>query len=156
MLIERVASQSLVARQETPAWKSSILRFSRKDHLSKSGFVQMARASPHSTRTVRILDFMETSRVTGPAKNLIEFAHHAGNPQSPLRVNISMATFRRGSLPTSDEFTVACEQAGLDVHVIRERFLFDPAVIGVMRRFVAECAPDIVQTHSVKSHFLMR
>ena len=99
---------------------------------------------------------METSRVSGPAKNLIEFARYAGNPQSPLRADITMATFRRGALPASDEFTVACEQAGLDVHLIRERFLFDPAVIWAMRRLVAERAPDIVQTHSVKSHFLMR
>lgn len=109
-----------------------------------------------TARAVRVLAFMETSRVSGPAKNLIEFAQNAVNAQSCLQIHFSVATFRRGNLPSSDEFTASCAQAGIRVHVIRERFLFDTAIIRAMRRVVEECAPDIIQTHSVKSHFLMR
>jgi glycosyltransferase involved in cell wall biosynthesis len=44
----------------------------------------------------------------------------------------------------------------LDVYVIDERFRFDPQVIDEMRRVVKLVNPDLVQTHSVKSHFLLR
>jgi glycosyltransferase involved in cell wall biosynthesis len=107
-------------------------------------------------RAVRILDFMETSTVSGPAKNLIGFADLAKNPQSPLRVEVAIATFCRGRSSASNQFTVACKNAGLEVYSIRERFLFDPSVVPAMRRLITACNPDIVQTHSVKSHFLMR
>ncbi|PYU24131.1 MAG: hypothetical protein DMG32_14615 [Acidobacteria bacterium] len=107
-------------------------------------------------KRVRILDFMETASVSGPAKNVIAFAQRVGQTNSPLRVNIAIATFHRSNSPASNEFTAACQQAGLDVHLIRERFLFDAAVIPAILRLIAAYDPDIVQTHSVKSHFLMR
>ena len=40
--------------------------------------------------------------------------------------------------------------------MVRERFAFDPTVVHSMRWLVSRFDPDIVQTHSVKSHFLMR
>jgi glycosyltransferase involved in cell wall biosynthesis len=115
-------------------------------------------ADPSSSgKVVRVLDFMETSWVGGPAKNLLEFARRAANPrQSVLRANIAIATFHRGSSPASNEFVVACQQTGLDVHFIPERFAFDPRVISAMRELITSYDPEIVQTHSVKSHFLMR
>lgn len=99
---------------------------------------------------------METSWVGGPAKNLIEFSRHATHPLSPLRVNIAIATFQRGNSSASNEFTVACQKANLDVRFVRERFPGDPAVIPAIRELIAKYDPEIVQTHSVKSHFLMR
>src|SRR5579863_5937198 len=107
-----------------------------------------------SVDAIRVLDFMETSRVSGPAKNLIEFVQQARN--WPLQLNMAVATFRRGNSPGSNEFIKACQQAGIDVELIHERFLFDPAIIVAMRKHIAAYKPDIVQTHSVKSHFLMR
>jgi glycosyltransferase involved in cell wall biosynthesis len=113
--------------------------------------------SSSEAKVVRVLDFMEASWIGGPAKNLLEFARRAANPrQSLLRANISIATFRRGRSPASNEFVVACQEAGLGVHLIPERFAFDPGVIPAMRELIASYDPEIVQTHSVKSHFLMR
>jgi glycosyltransferase involved in cell wall biosynthesis len=112
---------------------------------------------PLAINPVRVLAFIEASWLTGPAKNLIEFARRAAqNESSSLRANIAIATFVRGDGPVSNEFTVACQQAGLDVHVIREHFLFDPAVIPAIKRLIRVLNPDIVQTHNVKSHFLVR
>src|SRR5262249_52546985 len=51
--------------------------------------------------TIRILAFMEASCVTGPAKNLIEFARRAAQIQPPLlRACITIATFQRGKSQT--------------------------------------------------------
>jgi glycosyltransferase involved in cell wall biosynthesis len=109
-------------------------------------------------RPVRVLAFIEALwPTTGPAKNLIEFAcRAAGTPQSLVRANVTIATFHRGSGPISNDFVLACEKAGLEVHVLRERFLLDPTVLPAIRKLIAHCKPDIIQSHAVKSHFLVR
>lgn len=109
-------------------------------------------------RPVRVVAFIEALwPTTGPAKNLIEFACCAADTeQSLVRANVTIATFHRGSGPVSNEFVLACEKAGVEVHVLRERFLFDPAVLPAIRKLIAHCKPDIIQSHAVKSHFLIR
>ena len=109
-------------------------------------------------RPVRVLAFMEALRPTiGPARNLIEFAcRAAGTSQSLFRANIIIGAFHRGNGPLSNDFVLACEKAELEVHVLRERFLFDLAVVPAIRKLIALCKPDIIQSHAVKSHFLVR
>lgn len=109
-----------------------------------------------ATRSViRVLAFMEAQRVTGPAKNLIRFARQASRPEAGLPpVRIAIATFRRGS--RSMPFVDAARSAGIPVHVIPERCRFDPAVLSRLRAVVREVQPDVVQTHNVKSHALLR
>ena len=112
---------------------------------------------PGTKTPIRVLAFMEASWLTGPAKNLIEFARRAAATEDDLpQVNITIATFQRDASAAHNTFVLACQQAGLEVHIIRERFAFDPSVIPAIRRLLAACNPDVVQTHSVKSHFLMR
>jgi glycosyltransferase involved in cell wall biosynthesis len=107
--------------------------------------------------TIRVLAFIEAASLTGPAKNLIEFARRAMHPrQSFLRANLAIATFHRSHSLASNDFILACDRAGVEVHVIPERFAFDPSVLPAMRRLIVECDPQIVQTHNVKSHFLLR
>jgi glycosyltransferase involved in cell wall biosynthesis len=94
---------------------------------------------------------------TGPAKNLIEFALRAANIRQSLpSAEVTIATFSRGSGITANDFVVACTSAGLKVHVIRERYAFDFAVIPAIRKLVSSHKPDIIQSHAVKSHFLVR
>lgn len=94
---------------------------------------------------------------TGPAKNLLEFAARASNAPGPLpRANITVATYHRGDGAADNDFVVACQRSGLEIHIIRERFLFDFAVIPAIRTLVERLRPDIIQTHAVKSHFLVR
>ena len=108
-------------------------------------------------RPLRVLAFMEAPWPTaGPAKNLIEFAcRAAAKPDSELSVNIRIVTFHRGGESESNDFILAVEKVGLEVHVIKERFRFDPAVLPAIRKVAAVWKPDIIQTHAVKSHFLV-
>jgi glycosyltransferase involved in cell wall biosynthesis len=111
-----------------------------------------------SEKPVRVLAFMEALwPTTGPAKNLLEFAGRAAVAPGPLcRATISIATYHRGNEPVDNEFVVACKKAGLEIHIIHERFLFDLAVISTIRNLIERFQPDIIQTHAVKSHFLVR
>lgn len=106
-------------------------------------------------RSLRVLAFVEAATLTGPAKNLLEFARHAAAPRSGGGgAEIRVATFVRR--PGTNAFLQACERAGVAATAIAERRAFDPAVVGEMRRLVAAHHPDIIQTHSLKSHFLVR
>lgn len=111
-----------------------------------------------SEKPVRVLAFMEALwPTTGPAKNLLEFAGRAAVAPGPLpRATISIATYHRGNEPVDNDFVVACKKADLEIHIIHERFLFDLAVIPAIRRLIDRFQPDIIQTHAVKSHFLVR
>lgn len=94
---------------------------------------------------------------TGPAKNLLEFAGRAALASGPLpRATIAVATYHRGNEPVDNDFVVACKKAGLDIHIVHERFLFDLAIVHAIRKLADALQPDIIQTHAVKSHFLVR
>ena len=111
-----------------------------------------------SQKAVRVLAFLEARRsTTGPAKNLLEVSRRAvADKNGKLKANIAIATFTRGQDPTANEFTLACEKAGLEIHFLRERFRFDLAVVPAIRKLIALCQPDIIESHAVKSHFLIR
>jgi glycosyltransferase involved in cell wall biosynthesis len=49
----------------------------------------------------------------------------------------------------------AADAAGVPVHLISERCRFDARTLAAARRLTAAVQPDIVQTHSVKSHLLV-
>ena len=123
--------------------------------------------------TIKLLALMEATTVTGPAKNLLEFCrlarspkvHEAGLP----RVDVSIVSFHRLDAHANDNgqgnrnkdsspnlFVAKAREQGIEVDVITERFRFDPSAIGELRRVVAQRHPDIIQTHMVKSHFLIK
>lgn len=112
--------------------------------------------------TLRVLALMEASDVSGPAKNLIEFCRRARTLQASA-AEVSLVTFQRGASESSREdvdahspFVAAARAAGVEVDVISERFRFDPRVLARLRAVVERRAPDIIQTHQVKSHFLLK
>jgi glycosyltransferase involved in cell wall biosynthesis len=119
------------------------------------------------TATIRLLSVMEATTVTGPAKNLLGFAGRARSREFTEalglpRVELTIATFRRGgdgaagSDGSPNAFVSAARAAGVEVLLIPESFRFDPRALAGLRRAIEQHAPDIVQTHSVKSHFLLR
>lgn len=118
----------------------------------------MSGSSGSTQKSIRVLAFVEALWPTiGPAKNLLEFAQRAARgTRTAMRAEIAVATFHRGKGPISNAFADSCAAAGLEVHVIRERFLYDAAILPAIRKLVARCKPDIIQTHAVKSHFLIR
>jgi glycosyltransferase involved in cell wall biosynthesis len=100
---------------------------------------------------IRIAALMEAATVTGPAKNLIRFAR-----ENRRIVDIRILTFmRRQDGPTTNPFIDAARTADLQVHVIKENRRFDLGVPAQLRQLFAEQQPKVIQTHSVKSHFLL-
>jgi glycosyltransferase involved in cell wall biosynthesis len=106
---------------------------------------------------LRILAMMEANSVTGPAKNLFGFCRWLRTPegaQTGLRVTI--ATFTRNAGLDNLAFTNAARAAGVELHLIHERYRYDPGVIPQIREIVAKSEPDIIQTHNNKSHLLVK
>src|ERR1700733_10620152 len=99
---------------------------------------------------LRLLAIIEADSITGPAKNLLDFAKIA----RAADVETTIATFTRGS--ANNLFIDTARESGCSVEVIRESGLFDRSVILNLRRIVDRLQPEIIQTHAVKSHFLAR
>ncbi|HUA63062.1 MAG TPA: glycosyltransferase family 4 protein [Verrucomicrobiae bacterium] len=101
------------------------------------------------TEPLRVLALPESNQVTGPAKNLLQFARLA-RP----RVVLEVAVFWRPNNPSG--FTDAAAAAGVTVHRIPENGRFDRRVIASLREVLKSARPHILQTHAMKGHFLAR
>jgi len=123
---------------------------------------------------MKVLSIIEATTVTGPAKNLLNFCRLLQSPEfavggKPL-VEVSIVTFHRaasvpGAMATGSSarpdnspnaFIAAARDMGIAVDVITERFVFDLSVIKQLRAIVARRSPDVIQTHMIKSHFLVK
>ena len=116
-------------------------------------------AGPQSSDSrVKILAIIEASKVTGPAKNLLTFATEAANHacRDLPKINTTIATFRRGPYSGENDFLAAAAIAGIDSEYLDERRRFDFGVLTMLRDCVQRHDPAIIQTHSVKAHFLAR
>jgi glycosyltransferase involved in cell wall biosynthesis len=100
---------------------------------------------------------MEANSVTGPAKNLIGFCRWLRTPEGAQSgISISIATFTRGAGTDNGAFVEAVRAAGVDLHLIHERFRYDPGSRSQIRKIVTALQPDIIQTHNNKSHLLVK
>ena len=112
--------------------------------------------------TLKVLSIVEATSINAVAKNMLEFHRSASDlkQRDPSEVSIetSLVTFNRSgsSTETPNEFVTAAREQGLGIDIIQERFRFDLRVIPALRKIVTRCQPDIVLTHQVKSHFLMK
>lgn len=109
---------------------------------------------PH---TLRIAALIEANQITGPAKNLLHFATQARvadpeSPDAPL-LEIHIVTFPRQS---SNPFLEAVKDRDLPCHPLHEQHALDLAVPRALGPLLKTISPHILQTHSVKSHFLVR
>jgi glycosyltransferase involved in cell wall biosynthesis len=107
---------------------------------------------------VRILAMMEAAHLTGPAKNLIGFCSWLRSAEGARTgLEIAIATFDRNArADQADSFAGAARAAGIETHVIRERYRFDLGVRHQLRQIVSQMAPHIIQTHNNKSHLLVK
>lgn len=99
---------------------------------------------------LRVAAILEAYTVTGPAKNLLRFARAARE-----EIDLRVVTYVRGGAERN-AFLDAAEASGVPVELVREKAAYDPGVLEQLRARVQTIAPDLVQTHSVKSHFLWR
>ena len=100
-------------------------------------------------KTIRLLAILEATTITGPAKNLLQFAQCARG-----QVDVEIAVFRR-----EGQSNLLIETAGrlaIPVHAVPEAGRFDLTVVRALRSLAGELKPDVVQSHAVKSHFLTR
>jgi len=107
--------------------------------------------------SLRILALMEAASVTGPAKNLIGFSKWLQS-ESGIATGLQLAivTFDRNARTDQPgSFAWAAREAGIETHVIHERYRFDWGVVSQLRDVVAAVEPHIIQTHNSKSHFLL-
>src|SRR5262245_14273850 len=108
-------------------------------------------------RAIRVLAIMEAAFVTGSAKNLIEFARCAETPGEDLpALKFTVVSYQRGKEACPNAFVEAARSAGIPVDIVYERGRFDLSVLRQLKAIVAKRRPEIIQTHNVKSHFLMR
>jgi glycosyltransferase involved in cell wall biosynthesis len=108
-----------------------------------------------SADTIRLLAILEARSITGPARNLLDFCRFARELQG-RHVETSIVTWRRPDQRGGDEFLDAAGTAGIEVEVIEEQSAFDRQGVAALRRIVQRRDPDVLQTHAVKSHFLLR
>jgi glycosyltransferase involved in cell wall biosynthesis len=105
-------------------------------------------------KPIRVLAVLEASTITGPAKNLLQFASTSRAERFAPPVDVSIVTFRRQG--DSDLLADTCRRLQIPLHVISERGRFDRTVIDSLAGFARTFAPDVIQTHAVKGHFLLR
>ena len=122
---------------------------------TKEPLVSQSRSHP---TVIRVLALAESNTVHGPAKKLLSFSRTCQQLEGTHLIKVSLAPFERadssGGWNEPNEFVEEASCLGIPIHGIRERFRFDPRVIGRLRTIVEQVNPDIIQTHHSKSHFL--
>lgn len=98
---------------------------------------------------------MEGDSVTGPAKNLIQIASYGSRVSDATALDFTIAAYGRGDC-RPETLLEATGKAGISSEVLLERRRFDTSVVRQIRALAERCQPDIIQTHMVKSHFLLR
>jgi glycosyltransferase involved in cell wall biosynthesis len=104
---------------------------------------------------IKIIALMEAGVVTGPAKNVLRFAGECRD-----RVDLTIVTFVRALEKTRQSaphnpFISEVRRLNLPIEIIQETGAFDLSVLASLRQICDRYRPDIVQTHAVKSHFLV-
>ncbi len=104
---------------------------------------------------IRVLVFHENATATGVGRVALGFASAARQsiPGLPA-VDVTFVTYRRNDRQSG--FAAAAVAAGIPVIEIPERGRWDLKVVPELRRIVRDHNPDILETHNIKSHFLVR
>lgn len=105
-------------------------------------------------KIIRLLAIIEANTITGPAKNLLSFAGMARSGEIDPPIEVSIAVFTRPG--SSELFIERARQASVPVYTIPETSRFDRSVLKRMNSLARELRPDIIQSHAVKSHLLVR
>ncbi len=104
---------------------------------------------------IRVLVFHENATATGLGRVALGFAIAARQPDPGLPiVDVTFVTYRRNNQQTG--FAAAALAAGIPVIEIPERGRWDLKVVPHIKRMVRDLKPDLLETHNIKSHFLVR
>lgn len=112
-----------------------------------------------STAAIRVLALAEEETVTGPAKNMFELHRVWQKGGTAPRAELAMALFQRPQQAVAghpNRFMARAAELGIPVHILAEGFRFDLRVVRQLRELVERVNPDVVETHHVKSHLVVR
>src|SRR2546423_7345426 len=119
----------------------------------------MLRAGSFRTRMkkLKLISLVEATTMNAVARIVLEFLRTARELKSEVTIDGSVVTFARGDVQNNpNEFVRTFFDAGIEVVTVPERHRFDLGVIaGLSVLFDDFEQPDIIVSHSVKSHFLM-
>lgn len=106
-------------------------------------------------RKIRALTLIEAHVVTSPALIALRFARDCRH-----RVDLRLVTFVRSGqsqngVSSSSPFLSAAAEYGVPVNIVHESGRYDLTAVSKLKQICDEHSPDIVQTNSVKSHFLV-
>jgi glycosyltransferase involved in cell wall biosynthesis len=111
-------------------------------------------------KKLRVISLLDAAFVTGPAKNVIQFCKLANEHEDGvIDTLVSTGTIVRapgGSEAPVNPFITAVQQAGIGLDVMTERFRYDPSVVGQLRRLAEKIRPDVIETHGVRMHFMVK
>lgn len=103
------------------------------------------------------MTLLEADSITGTARAFIEFCRAAGPLAPVLAIDPFVVSFRRPTAVRRDPELQAAlyrefQMLGVCHERILERFRFDAGVISRFRSMVRHVNPDILESHSLKSH----
>lgn len=104
-----------------------------------------------------VLALLEATRLTGVARNAIEYGKLASAAVGGIHVAVALALIRRCT-----DYAADCDvlrghaaAARLPVDILIERHRYDSQVVNDLCRLVHATRPHIIETHHVKSHCLV-
>ncbi|HYV25002.1 MAG TPA: glycosyltransferase family 4 protein [Pyrinomonadaceae bacterium] len=107
--------------------------------------------------SLKIVSLVEATTMNAVARIVLEFLRTARELKDEVAIDGSVVTFARDGVQNkANEMERTFLDAGVEVVTIPERHRFDLGVISGLSALLDDLEqPDIIVTHSVKSHFLM-
>jgi glycosyltransferase involved in cell wall biosynthesis len=107
------------------------------------------------TPPLRQLVLVEAFRLTGVARNILEFSKLLNTGASDVALQTTYVLVRREQETRRDDVAQAAREVGVPCLTLRERHRYDRAVVSQLQTIIRLADPDIVESHHVKSHCLM-
>jgi len=103
-----------------------------------------------NSEKIRVLSLIEGRVVSSPAQIVLRFARDCRDI-----LDLQIVTFARGEdTATPTPLLQAAADLGIPAHVVRESGRYDFGAVSQLKDVCRTFKPDLVQTNSVKSHFL--
>lgn len=102
--------------------------------------------------TLKIVSLVEATTMNAVARIVFEFLRTARELTDEVKIEGSVVTFARGAELKATEMQQTFQDAGIEVVTIAERRRFDLKSISALTALFDSAPPDIIVTHSVKSH----
>jgi glycosyltransferase involved in cell wall biosynthesis len=104
---------------------------------------------------IKVVALVEGRVVTGPAKNILRFAVECRD-----RMDLTVVTFVRAldknlGEVSNNQLVSAARSLDIPIETVRETGPWDLTVLGTLREIFSRHRAHIVETHGIKSHFLI-